>query len=295
MYSLNTLNLNHLYYFWVIAKEGSIRKAAESLHLTQPTLSDQIKTLEERLGKKVFERHSNKIHITTIGRQIFEHCSVMFQEGEKIINLVRSDEDKLFQMRVGILPDISKHLACDIFTPIIQSREAFVYIEEGEYKYLLQSLESGAIDFILVNEKDKKFKGLYLQKTIKENKFLVVCRKKLVRKKSHTQLMKSLPYISYTKESSLYLPIDSYLKKKDITPKTICEVDDVALIKLFTLSSDSFSVLPESVVQEEIKNGSLIVLAEIPKFKRGLTLIAKKLDQNRKMLKILEDHLINDV
>ena len=214
--NMNSLNLNHLYYFWLVAKEGSVRKAAQKINLTQPTLSDQIRTLEQRIGKDLFERKKNRLHLTSMGRKIFGHCSKMFHEGEKILIEIENDSRNLIHMKVGMLPEVSKHLVCDLLLPVLNNNNSFLSIVEAEYKYLLKDLKSGIIDILVTIDSDSKLPSIFKQKSLQEKKFVVVCAKKQKKDYKFPEILESMPYISYTQESHLFIPIQSFFNKSNL-------------------------------------------------------------------------------
>ena len=64
------LNFHHLRYFWTVAKTESVRKAAEQLHISQPSISAQLKLLEETLGQKLFHRSGRNLVLTEVGQLV---------------------------------------------------------------------------------------------------------------------------------------------------------------------------------------------------------------------------------
>ena len=77
------LNYNHLYYFHRVASAGSIARAAESLGVTQPTVSEQIKQLERALGVALFQRAAGGLRLTDTGQRTYAHTTAMFRAGER--------------------------------------------------------------------------------------------------------------------------------------------------------------------------------------------------------------------
>lgn len=78
------LNYHHLYYFYVIAKEGSIAKACGRLLLAQPTLSAQLKQFEKNIGRPLFERRPRKLTLTEEGRIVLDYAESIFELGEEM-------------------------------------------------------------------------------------------------------------------------------------------------------------------------------------------------------------------
>ena len=79
------LNYNHLHYFHVAAVEGTVAGAAGRLGVTQPTVSEQVRALERTLGVALFERTATGLRLTDAGRLAYEHTSVMFRAGERLV------------------------------------------------------------------------------------------------------------------------------------------------------------------------------------------------------------------
>ena len=289
MSALSSLNLNHLYYFWLVATEGSVRKAAEKIHLTQPTLSDQIRTLEKRLGKDLFERKRNRLHLTKFGHRTYEHCAKMFDEGEKILFDIDSDLGELRYIKVGMVPELSKFMISKLLLPILNKKTSYLSIVEAEFKSLIKDLNDGKIDVILTTGLEQNLTGVFKQKIVQNTKFVAVSSKDWKGKKTFPQILEEIPYISYTHESHLFFQIQSYFKKAKLKINTICEVDDINLISRFTVGSDGFSILPISSVAEEIKRKKLFVLGEISSIKSELNIVYKDLKQNVKILEIFND------
>src|SRR5512145_1295610 len=78
------LNYHHLHYFWLTAREGSMTKACEQLHLSQPTLSSQIRKLERSLGSKLFERTGRSLTLTEMGHVVYRYADEIFALGREL-------------------------------------------------------------------------------------------------------------------------------------------------------------------------------------------------------------------
>ena len=78
-------NYHHLYYFYVIAKAGSIAKACETLLLSQPAISTQLKQLEKSLGSPLFERRKQRLFLTEQGRFVLDYAESIFEMGQELL------------------------------------------------------------------------------------------------------------------------------------------------------------------------------------------------------------------
>ena len=79
------LNYHHLLYFWTVAKEGSLRRAGERLHISQPTISAQIRQLEEVLGERLFSRSTRRLTLTDPGQLVFGYAEEIFALGQELL------------------------------------------------------------------------------------------------------------------------------------------------------------------------------------------------------------------
>src|SRR5512141_1521355 len=83
------LNYHHLLYFWTIAKEGSVTKASAQLRLAQPTLSAQLRALEESLGERLFIRAGRRLELTDTGRMAYRYADEIFSLGREFLDAVK--------------------------------------------------------------------------------------------------------------------------------------------------------------------------------------------------------------
>lgn len=159
------MELRVLQYFLAIAREQSISKAAEFLHISQPTLSRQIKDMEEELGKQLFIRGNRKITLT-------EEGMILRKRSEEILNLVKKTEDE-----IAISDDISEgdiyigageshavHLLADGAKQLQRIYPNIrIHIASGDTKDVLEDLDKGLIDFGLLFGTIDKSKYEYLE------------------------------------------------------------------------------------------------------------------------------------
>ena len=83
------LNYHHLLYFWTVAKAGSITAACEQLHLAQPTISAQLRDLENALGRKLFTRAGRHLVLTEAGRLVYRYADEIFSLGRELLDTLK--------------------------------------------------------------------------------------------------------------------------------------------------------------------------------------------------------------
>src|SRR3954454_13982243 len=116
------INYNHLYYFWVVGREGGVVRASEELMVSQPTISNQLKDLEASLGHRLFERAGRGRTLTEAGRIAFNYANEMFSLGEEMLNALehRQTDAAAIRLTVGVVDVIPKPLATQLLAPALE-------------------------------------------------------------------------------------------------------------------------------------------------------------------------------
>src|SRR5688572_18240205 len=136
------LNYHHLRYFWVVAREGSLRAAAERLKVSQPSISAQLAQLEEFLGQPLFRRSGRGLQLTDTGRLVLDYAEDIFSTGRELLDAVRqSSSQRVQHFHVGITDSLPKHVARALLRPALALVPApRLVCREGQLDELLPSL-----------------------------------------------------------------------------------------------------------------------------------------------------------
>jgi LysR family transcriptional activator of nhaA len=145
------LNYNHLYYFWIVAREGSIARAAEELMVSQPTISIQIKELETVLRQRLFERVGRGLQLTEAGKIAFNYANEIFLLGQEMSNaLEHQAAGRTLKLSVGVLDVIPKIVVRQILDPALHLPEPVRLIcREDKADRLLADLAARRTDVVL--------------------------------------------------------------------------------------------------------------------------------------------------
>jgi LysR family transcriptional activator of nhaA len=145
------INYNHLYYFWVVAREGGMGRAAEELMVSQPTISFQVKELERSLGHRLFERAGRGLKLTEAGRIAFNFANEIFSLGQEMSNALEHQPAGLvLKLAVGILDVIPKAIVTRILEPARQLDQPVRLIcREDKADRLLSDLAARRTDLVL--------------------------------------------------------------------------------------------------------------------------------------------------
>src|SRR3954452_16039293 len=145
------LNHNHLYYFWVVAREGGVVRAGEELMVSQPTISAQLKELEAALGHKLFDRVGRGLVLTDAGRVAFNYANEMFSLGQELINaLEHQPAARPMKLAVGVLDVIPKQVVRRLLQPVLKlSQPVRLVCREDKADRLLADLAARRTDVVL--------------------------------------------------------------------------------------------------------------------------------------------------
>src|SRR5690348_2709995 len=115
------MNYNHLYYFWMVAREGGVVRASEELMVSQPTVSNQLRELEKSMGQKLFQRAGRGLRLTEAGRVAFNYANEMFSLGQEMLNaLEHHGAGPVLRLAVGVLDVIPKPVAHQLLAPALK-------------------------------------------------------------------------------------------------------------------------------------------------------------------------------
>lgn len=241
---MHHLNYHHLYYFYLIAREGNIAKAAKLLHVTPQTASGQLSTFEKQLGYPLFDRVSKRLYLNAKGKLVYQHASEIFQKGSYLAELLHADNEAIEQTFViGITDAIPKVLAFDFVNQTMRHSPNVRFIfREGEFDSLISDLAINYIDLIIAD------RGIAPGTQVNANShFLGESNLSFFCSNSNAEKHHNFPASLNGQQlllpgvkSGITLGLTSWLEANQLFPKIVAEFDDSALLKLF--GSEGFGV-----------------------------------------------------
>lgn len=289
---MNKINLNKLYYFYIVAKEGSVKSASEKLHLTQPTISSQIKELEEDLGFDVFIRKHRKLDLNRNGRFVLKKAEKLFAIADELENAlpIRGKAERV-KINIGAIQSLSNSFIYNFSMKLWQDDSVYIRITQGSQEELMKKMDRGEIDLILSDGnygKSKKLKSILLG----QDKIVAVGPKDLeFNKRKFPKNLEDYHYISFSNQGRLQEDVEYFFDRENIHPEKIGEVDDITLMKVITKHTQSFSILPHRAVKNQLQRGDLKLLGELKELKTGLWAIFPSLSANKLVIrKVLNDY-----
>ena len=148
---MDWLNYHHLLYFWTVAREGSIARACEKLRLAQPTISGQLRLLEDSLGEKLFEKRGRGLAVTEVGRVVYRYADEIFGIGRELQDVLRGrPRGRALRLVVGISDLVPKLIAYRVLEPVLRQTEAVrIVCDEDTPDRLLAELAEHRLDLVL--------------------------------------------------------------------------------------------------------------------------------------------------
>lgn len=271
------LNYHHLYYFWVIATEGSIARASVKLRLGQPTLSTQLKILEDSLGRTLFERRNRRLVLTEAGRVAFQYASEIFRMGSEMVEALhdRAPRGEKTHLQIGALDSVSKHITLRLTEAAYAAGPCTVSILEGKGDELLRELQAHRLDLLLSNFPPAiDESGNLTIRSIGRIPISVYGAPK------YRGLIKKFPeslagqnFVLPTYHSKLRHDLDHYFRTARLPIVRVAETQDSSLQKLLGTSGVGLIPIAESSATELVRDKSLIRLGRLENVNEDFWLI----------------------
>jgi LysR family transcriptional activator of nhaA len=275
----------------VVAKEGSVKSASKKLHLTQPTISTQIKQLEEELGFAIFIRKHRKLELNRNGKFVLKKAEKLFGLADELLSSLpergKIDRSKI---RIGAIQSLSNSFIYDFSLKLWANDSMHISIMQGHLNDLIKQMEKGELDIILSDgpySRSKKWKTIALG----HDKLVAVSAPSFNSKKTlFPNDLDGKPYLAFSTHGRMQEDLDYFFARAGIHPEKIGDVDDVTLMRVITENTECFSITPYRSIKESVKNKRLKILGEIPQINYGLWAITPSMSANRSLIK----QIIND-
>jgi len=243
------LNYNHLLYFWTVAREGSVARAADSLHLAPQTISGQIKSLEGVIGKPLFRRAGRALALTAAGHIMQQYADEIFTLGAELSRRMKSDDAGVpATFNVGIVNSISKLVAREILQPALAlESELRLVCRESDLEKLLADLAVSRLDLVLSDRPIPA--GLSVRAynyPLGESEVALFAPSRHARRyrRRFPASVDGAPLLLPVHESALRRHVDDWIETQAIKPRVIAEFDDSALMKAFAAAGEALFPAP---------------------------------------------------
>lgn len=255
---MDWLNYHHLRYFWTVAKEGSLARAAEKLHVSQPSISGQMRELETALGEKLFQREGRKNRLTDAGQVVFGYADEIFTLGRELMSAVKQRPGaKSLRLNVGIVDSFPKLVTSRILKPVFDlPQNVSVVCREGKVEDLLAQLAAHRLDIVLADEpvsSSTRFKTF--DHLLGESGVIFCAVKKLAAglKRGYPGSLNDAPALLPVANASLRRSLEAWFREKNIKPRVVAECEDLALLKALAAEERGFIAIPEVALDDAME------------------------------------------
>ena len=266
------VNYKHLHYFWVVAKEGSIARASERLHLTPQTISGQLSLLDEYLGISLFSRVGRNLTLTETGRLVLSYADEIFSLGGELEELVHQLPASLPQtLRVGVVDVVPKSIAHRILEPALKMPEPIRMIcRESSLDTLLAELSVHRLDLVLADRpipSTVSTRGFSHKLGECAVSFFATEKLKKNLKGKFPQCLDRAPLLLPSSDNQLRSAIDQWLDKLRIYPRVVAEFDDSALMKVFGQEDAGIFIAPAAIETEVESQYNSVCIGRVDELK----------------------------
>ena len=262
------LNYHHLRYFWTVARKGGVRKAAEELHVSQPSISAQLRLLEESLGQKLFRRSGRNLVLTETGQLVLNYADEIFSAGRELMNAVKQRPGKHpVRVNIGLTDAFPKLIAFQILRAAFRSEAAVHMIcREGEIGPLVNHLQAHRLDIVLADEpassalKAKTFNHRLGRSGIT---FCAVPSLAAKLRRNFPQSLDGAPALLPTQNMGMRAALETWFDSKAIRPRLVGEFEDSALMEVCSTGGRGFTAVHTVVDRAALKHFGLRVIARV--------------------------------
>lgn len=264
---MKNLNFHHLLYFWQVAKVGHLTRAAHQLRVSQSALSAQIRQLEGYLGRPLFDRKGRSLELTEFGATVLAYADDIFGLGQELMATVRGGEGQRIQhIRVGAVATLSRNFLENLLRPALSDAAARLSLESGSLEELLGRLQVHNLDVVFSNrpvvaEAGRPWRCVRIDR---QSVCLVGPPRPSARRFRLPADVADARFVLPGPSSDIRSQFDLWCERNRVRIDIAAEVDDMAMLRLLARDSGAITVLPEVVVQDELREGRLQRYCAVP-------------------------------
>ena len=260
------LNYHHLYYFWITANEGSISNASRKLRVGQPTISTQIRTLEESLNQILFNRKSRGLHLTEAGKVVLDYANQIFSLGNELMEVVKDETfSKRTHIHIGAMDGVPKSLIQSVIHSAQRIAPCLITVIEGKGDFLFMELLAHRIDLVVSNFAPTIGNSKqYFSRLLEKIPITIFSTKKFQSlKRKFPKSLQDQPFIMPTLDSKLRHDLNHYFQINKITVDVVIETQDTSIQKLLGNEGMGLVPLPNFAGKDLVKEGKLIKIGSL--------------------------------
>ncbi|QQL45568.1 LysR family transcriptional regulator [Sulfuriroseicoccus oceanibius] len=294
---MDQLNYHHLRYFYAIAREGNLTRAAEKLRVSQSALSSQLRKLEESLGEALFERENKRLVLTEAGKIALDYAETIFKAGRELqATLEQGTRRKLQVLRIGAVATLSRNFQLAFVEPLIDQPGVEIVIRSGTLGELLKGLQHHTLDVVLANQEvPRDAEHAWHSHLLDEQGVSLVARPDVAGAAFEFPAgLNGVPVVLPTLESQIRQSFELLLAREGVHPQVVAEVDDMAMLRLMARESRAHCLVPRVVVQDELEAGLLVERHRFSEVREGFYAITTERRFPNELVRILIQSMLDE-
>lgn len=265
---MKQLNFHHLQYFYAVAKEGSVTRAAEVMNVTPQTVSGQISTFEAYIGAPLFKREGKRLEPNSLGLITLRYADDIFNLGNELSRtLATQDVGKVANFNVGIVDVIPKVMVFEMLNDCFDLDTRFVLeCHEGDLPSLLADLSINKLDLIISDQPLPVGVSVRAINHYLGQSGVTFFTSKDESDKYQSNFPHSLhkaPFLMPSRDSAQYQNLISWFVKTKVSPTIVAEVDDSALLKFFGQTGRGIFCVSSAVEHDVLEQFDVAVIGRI--------------------------------
>ncbi len=282
---MRELNLKHLHYFWVVAREGSIAAASDRLLVTPQTISAQLKQLEGRLGQPLFQRRGTGLALTRAGETALRYADTIFDLSKELTATLAAERSGGGQVRVGIADVVPKLIASLVLLPVTeQDPPVRLICCENDLGELLAQLARHKLDFVISDHPAPPDPNLRLYNhEMGETGISFMAAYGLLDPGNRVfpACLAGQPFLMPGRRTALRTTLEIWLRDQNVEVRVAGEFDDSALIKAFGQTGAGVFTCPTAIEAEVSRQYAVSVVGRTQELCERYYLISRgqQLDQ----------------
>lgn len=237
------LNYHHLLYFHTVVREGGVAAAARKLRISHPTVSTQLRLLEEALGEPLFERGGRRLVLTDAGRYVADYAAEIFSLGRELVDGMRSrPSSRAPRISIGISDPVPKLIARRLLAVYdAQDPAVRITLRQGPTSELVEELTAHRLDAVVTDAPGPPTPNVF-DRLLGECGTTFFAAPSLARTlgaagsratPEFPRLLDGAPFLLPGPESAMRRALEEFFSKRDLHPRVVAEIDDSALLKVY--------------------------------------------------------------
>ena len=252
------LNYHHLLYFWAVARYGSVVRASQELRLAQPTISGQVRRLEDVIGEKLFERVGRRLVLTSVGRTVFRYADEIFALGQDLMGTLKGRiSTRPLRLTVGVADALPKALVQKLLEPAFHIDKPIYLVcrEDRVVEDFMSELAGQELDLVLADRPiGPGTRAHAYNHLLGECGTTFLANAKLASRlrPGFPRSLEGAPCLLPGGHATVRRTLDQWFENSRLRPALVAEFDDSALMYAFGEEGQGFFPAP-TVFEDEFR------------------------------------------